>query len=334
MSQPTPGDLHVNRPLTNISIAHFQSEENFVSNRAGHIIPVERQTDTILRFKKGAMYRDEMAIRAPGAESVGGGYEMDSALTYYCPLRAFHHDIPDQVRANTDSPLSNDRAATHLVTRKALIRSERLFATNFLASGAGWDVKRAGVASGSYTLDTNVINWDDYTNSNPINDVRFYATKVALANGGFRPKHGVISRSMWDVLAIHPDFVSLISGGATSGNPSIVTRQLVAAAFELESLLVMDSVYDSAAENATWAPAWIAGDAFLLYYKPPTPAIEMPSAFYGFGWTGMLGMSAMGGRVKKFRMEANASDRIEIEQAIDWKLTGADMAALLYDLKA
>jgi hypothetical protein len=332
MSQPTPGDLHVNRPLTNVSIAHWQSESNFVSNNAGHIIPVEKQTDSVTRFKKGAAYRDDMAIRAPGAESAGGGWEMDSPLTYYCPLRAFHIDIPDQSRANTDVPINADKATTRLVTRKGLIRSDRLFSTNFLASGAGWDVKRAGVASGSYTLDTNVIKWNDYTNSNPINDVAYYATKVALASGGFRPKHGVMSRTVWDALRLHPDFVSLISGGATNGNPSLVTRMLVAAAFELDSLLVMDSVYDTAAENATWSPAWIAGNTFLLYYTPPAPAIEEPSAFYGFGWTGMLGMQANGSRIKKFRMEPNASDRVEIEQAIDWKLTGADMAALLYDL--
>ena len=42
----------------------------------------------------------------------------------------------------------------------------------------------------------------------------------------------------------------------------------------------------------------------------------------------------IGARIKKFRMEANASDRIEIENAFDIKLTGADMAFLLYNLKA
>ena len=40
----------------------------------------------------------------------------------------------------------------------------------------------------------------------------------------------------------------------------------------------------------------------------------MPSAFYQFNWTGMFGMAGeIGARIKKFRMEANASDRIEIE---------------------
>jgi hypothetical protein len=332
MSQPTPGDVHVSRPLNNVLIAHFQEEDAFVCNRAGHIIPVAHQTDTVVRFKKGAMYRDEMKVRAPGAESAGGGFEFDSALTYYCPVQGFHHDVPDQARANADANIDLDKIATRLVSRKAMIRSERTFASNFLVSGSGWDIKRAGVASGSYTLDTNVVKWNDHTNSNPIFDVRHYATEVALKSGGFRPKHGVMSRSVWDSLGTHPDFVGLISGGATPGSPALVTRQLVAAAFELDSLLVMDSVYDAAAENATWNPAWIAGNTFLLYYKPPVAGLYMPSAFYGFGWTGMAGMTPFGGRIRKFRMEANSADRVEVDAAFDWKLTGADMACLFYDL--
>ena len=188
MPQPTPGDLHVNRPLTNVSIAHAQKEQDFLTGRTGVTIPVEKQTDSIVKYKKGAFYRDEMKDRAPGAETAGGGWEIDSPLTYYCPVKGFHHDIPDQVRANTDSPINNDRAATRLVTRKRLINSDRRFAATMLASTAGWDIKLPGVASGSYTVDTNVIVWSDYTNSNPILDVSRHARRVQLASGGFRPK--------------------------------------------------------------------------------------------------------------------------------------------------
>lgn len=331
MPQPTPGDVHVNRPLTNVSIMHAQSEDAFLTGKAGVTLPVEKQSDLVVRFKKGAFYRDEMAVRAPGAETPGSGFEMDSPLTYYCAVRGFHHDIADQVRANTDSPINQDRAATKLVTRKRLVNSDRRFAATMLASGAGWDVKRQGVASGSYTLDTNVIKWNDYQNSNPILDVSFYATKVQLASGGFRPKKGITTRPVWDVLKDHPDFVGLISGGATTDKPSIVSRKLVAEKFELDELIVVESIYDAELENGTWAPAFIGGSAFLLAYTPQQAALEEPSAFYNFTWNGYMG-NAMGQRVKKFRMENLASDRIEIESADDWKLTGADMAALLYDL--
>lgn len=337
MSQPTPGDVHVNQNLTNVSIAHFQSAEAFVANRAGHIIPVAKQTDLIPRFKKGEMFRDVDGLRAPGAESVGVGYELDSALTYYAKVRAWHHDIDDQTRANGDDWLDQDRIATALVTDKHLLRNERLFVANLMTNAtAAWDIKMPGVANGSYSADTNVVHFNDYTgaNGNPIYEVRRVITRAQKASGGFRMKHGVMSRTVWDALALHPDFTGLISGGATAASPSLVNRQLVAQAFELDELLVMEGVYDTAQENATWNPAWIAGDALLLYYKPPVPSRMMPSAFYGFAWTGMSGMSPQGMRMKKFPMVANSSERVEIECAIDWKLTGSDMGVLLYDLLA
>lgn len=330
---PTPGDVHVNRHLTNVSIAHFQAETDFVTSLIGARIPCEKQTDSIVRYKKGAFYRDEMGPLAAGAEGAGGGYDLDTPLTYFCPVKSFFHDIPDQMRANTDAPLNSDRAATRLVTRKRLINSDRLFATRFLASGAGWDIKKPGVASGAYVAGTNVIAWNDYTNSNPILDVSRYATAVQLASGGFRPKLGVTTRPVWDVLKDHPDFIGLISGGATTDKPSIVERKLVAMKFELDDLIVIESVYDQAAENGTFSPAFIGGNAFLLAHAAKQPAIEEPSAFYNFSWKGFTGNDE-GHFIKKFRMEhlGGGSDRIQIITASDWKLTGADMAALLYDL--
>lgn len=333
MPQPTPGDVHINRPLTNVSVAHFQSQTDFVTSQAGVTVPVEKQTDSIVKFKKGAFYRDEMGPLAPGAEGPVGGWEMDSPLTYYCPTKSYAHDIADMTRANTDMPINQDRAATRLITRKGLIASDRLFASRFLVSGSGWDVKRQGVASGAYVEDTNVIKWSDYANSNPILDVSFYCTKVQLASGGFRPRSAVTTRRVWDKLKDHPDFIALISGGADTSKPSIVSRRLVAEKFELDNLYVMESVYDQAAENATFNPAFIGGDAFLLYYTPTVAALEEPSAFYRFAWKGFTG-TAEGQFIKKFRMEhiGGGSDRIQIITAYDWKLMGADMATLMYDL--
>jgi hypothetical protein len=50
-----------------------------------------------------------------------------------------------------------------------------------------------------------------------------------------------------------------------------------------------------------------------------------PTAGYTFSWNGLLGASAMGGRIKKFRMENLSSDRVEIEMAFDQKLVSADL---------
>jgi hypothetical protein len=122
---PVPGDVHVNTPLTNISIAFLQSAENFVATRVFPNIPVTKQGDRYYTFDRGEFNRDEAEERAPGTESAGGSYTLDNTPTYFANVYAFHKDIPDQVRANADAVLDPDREATEYVTHKALIKREK-----------------------------------------------------------------------------------------------------------------------------------------------------------------------------------------------------------------
>ena len=45
---PSRGDVHVNRPLTNISIAFLQTQEAFVADRVFPNIPVTKQSDDVV----------------------------------------------------------------------------------------------------------------------------------------------------------------------------------------------------------------------------------------------------------------------------------------------
>ena len=86
---PSAGDVHVNRPLTNISIAYMQDQTNFVAGRVFANIPVTKQSDAYFTYERGSWNRDEMQERAPGTESAGGTYDV-APETYYARNRAFH----------------------------------------------------------------------------------------------------------------------------------------------------------------------------------------------------------------------------------------------------
>ena len=101
---PSPSDVHINRPLTNISVALMQDPNAFVADRAFPFIGVPRKSDDFWIIPRGAFNRDEMKERAPGTESAGSGYEVDSA-SYVCKVWALHKNIDDQTRANYDTPL-------------------------------------------------------------------------------------------------------------------------------------------------------------------------------------------------------------------------------------
>lgn len=318
--QPSRADVHVDRPLTNISVAFMQSAANFIADRVFPVVPVGKQSDKYYTYDRGMFNRDEMQKRAPGSESAGASYKL-STDSYSADVWALHKDIADQVRANADTPLQLDREATEFLSVKALIRKEKNWATLFFATGI-WTTERAGVAAAP--AGTQFLRWDESA-STPIEDVRQGATDQAVLTG-FRPNKLVLGRRVYDALLDHPDIVGRIDRGQTAGT-AIVMRQNLAALFELDEILVMDAIENTANEGATNVHAHIGGKHALLVYAAPSPGIMIPSAGYTFSWTGFLGAGALGARIKRMRMEHLESDRVEIEMAFDHKKVAADLGS-------
>jgi hypothetical protein len=318
---PTPGDVHVNTPLTNISIAYIQNAANFVAARVFPNIPVGKQSDRYYTYERGDFNRDEMTERAPGTESAGGGYNIDSTPTYYAPVYAFHKDVHDQMRANADSVLAPDREATIFVTQKAMIKREKLFVGKFFAGGL-WTHDKDGVASGENNTST-FRQWNDAA-STPIENIR-NAKRAVMESTGFEPNKLVLGRAVYDALCDHPDLVDRIKYGQTAGGPAMTTRMVMAQLFEVDEILVMNAVENTAKEGQTASHSFIGGKKALLVYAAPEPGIMTPTAGYTFSWTGLLGAGAAGGRIKSFRMENLSSDRVEIEMSFDQKLVSADL---------
>lgn len=316
---PTPGDVHVNGPLTNISIAYMQSKEGFVADKVFPNIPVTKQSDLYYLYDRGYFNRDEMKLRGPATESAGGEYKL-SQDNYYAPVYAFHHDIPDQRRANQDSPLNADREATELASYKALLKREILFASNYFA-GSIWTGVRTGVASGVDGVE--FLQWNDAA-STPIEDIRAEKTAMLLRTG-FKPNTLILGPQVADKLYDHPDIIDRVKYGQTPGRPADITTADLAALFKIERVFVMEGIKNTATEGGTESNAFIGGKSALLLYSAPNPGLMTPTAGYTFSWTGLLGAGAMGGRITKFRMEQIKSDRVEIEMAMTQKVVSADL---------
>lgn len=318
--QPTPGDVHVNTPLTNISIAYLQNAANFVAAQVFPNIPVGKQSDRYYTYERGDFNRDEMEERAPGTESAGSGYRLDNTPTYYAPVYAFHKDIPDQVRSNADAMLNQDREAVAFVTHKALIKREKIWASRYFGSGI-WTNNITGVASAPSA--GQVLRWND-ANSNPIEDVRL-GKRVVLESTGFVPNTLVLGRAVFDALLDQPDIIDRIKYGQTAGAPAMASRDSLARLFEVDRILVSDAIENTAKEGQNATHSFIMGKKALLCYSAPSPGLMTPSAGYTFSWTGHLGAGNEGNRIKQFRLEQLASDRVEIEMAFDCKLVAADL---------
>lgn len=300
MPQPTAGDVHVNAPLTNISVAYVQDSRFFIADRAFPIVPVEQQSNLYYLFSKEDFLRDEAKVRAPSTESAGGGFNLTTA-TYSAVVEAFHKDIDDQTRANADSVLSLDSAATKFVTQKLLIRRERKWASKFFVTGVwGTDI-------------TPAILWS--AAGDPMADVE--VGKMAILGAtGFLPNRLIMGVQVFSALRNNQKVRDQFK--YTSADS--INEEMLARFLDIDEVLVMRSVYTSTIEGgAAPVTGFIGGKNALLAYAPPGPSLMEPSAGYTFAWSGYTGAQA-GWRIKRFRIEPITSDRIEGEVAYDMKV--------------
>tara|TARA_R110000824_G_scaffold55027_5_gene151627 strand:+ start:8274 stop:9254 length:981 start_codon:yes stop_codon:yes gene_type:complete len=319
MPNPTRSDVHVNAPLTNVSIAYLQDDTKFISSSCFPLIGVPKQSDLYFQYDQGDFLRSEAKLRAPGTESAGAGYDLTTA-SYSADVFALHKDVADQIRQNADAPLNMDADATKFLTQQMLIKRDRDWATNFFsdATATTWTGSNAG-GGGDITPGT---KWDA-ANATPIQDIETQADSVE-AKTGFRANTLVLGVDAYQALKNSADVVDRIRYTQTG----VVTEDILAAVLGMKKVLIARAVYNSALQGATDSISHIyTGDRALLLYVPDSPSLMHPSAGYTFAWTGYQGSGPDGQRVSRFRMDQLRSDRIEMEMAYDQKQVSSVLGA-------
>lgn len=323
MPSPYLSQVHVDRPLTNMSIAYIQDQNDFISGKVFPVVPVDKKSDRYFIYQKDDWFRDDAQLRGPNTESAGGGYDLDNTPTYNCVTYAYHKDIDEQEAANSDSPLNPDRDAARFVTRKLLLRQEIQWVSDFFATG-----KWTGSSTG--TDITVSPTWDDPT-STPIEDIQAQALAI-LTGTGFDPNTLVIGFAVYQKLCRHPDIIDLIKYGAGPGNPAIANETALAKIFSVDRVLVSKSVKNTAAKTPgsnTFTGAMTAGKNALLCYVAGSPSIMEPSSGYIFMWKGIsrgLGLTIASYRIPMPWLGLETV-RVEAEISFADKVIGADLGA-------
>lgn len=319
MPQPSPNDVHVDRPLTNISVAYMQSRRDFVCDRLFPMVPVGKQGDLYYRYDKSFFFRDEAKLRAPATESAGGGYGVTTD-SYYCPVYAFHKDVDPQTRANHDTPLDADRDATRFVTGRLLLKREKLFLSEYFKTGL-WTGSTTGADITPGTL------WSA-SGSTPIEDIEAEIWGVHEKTGEF-PNKLLLGKDVYKTLRNHSTVLERIKyterGRVT---PQLLAALLAPPDVDDFEVLVAKAIENTAKEGAADSMAYIANpkDA-LLVHAAPSPGLMTPSAGYIFGWSGLLGSGVTGSRIVRIPMDwlGIGTERVECELALDMKVVAADM---------
>jgi hypothetical protein len=321
MPNPTQSDLHVNVPLTNVSIAWMQSASTYIADKVFPKVPVQKQSDLYWKYSKADWRRSDVKRRGPSTESAGTGWNMDTD-TYFTHVYAVHKDIDDQLRANADSNFNLDRDATEFITNQLLLQRDVDWATSYFKPGV-WTTDLAGT--------TDFVKWSD-GGSDPIGDVADLIVQFRKLTG-FKPNICVLGAEVMKALKQHPDIIDRIK----YTQRGIVTEDLIATLFDVDELYTS---YATIADGEQFADARVQDAAatydfitnakgVLFAYAPKGPSLMTPSAGYMFTWKGYIGGNASGVKISRFRMDHIKSDRIEAEATYDMKVVAADLGVFL-----
>lgn len=321
-------EAHYSRPLTNVAVAYWQDDAAFISQRVFPRVPVQFRGDVYYVFPRDAWNRTDAGKRAPGSESQGTSYDFDMD-SYLCEVYALHHDISDIRRANTDDVFDLDANGTRLITRQLLTKYEHEWTNANFAPGV-WDRQLQGVAATPGT--DQFLQWDN-DNSDPVELVDNEKMRMLQLTGGFEPNVLVVGYPVMLALKHHPVIRERIRYAGGDANPAAVTPAALASLFGVDEVMTARAISNTAAEGEAESNQFIQGKHALLAYRSGAPSMEEPSAGYTFVWTGLTG-AIDGWQSKRFRMEQNESDRIEVQSAWDHKIVAQDLGAFFADAVA
>jgi hypothetical protein len=312
------GQVHVDKILTQLSI-EFPIDMNFAGEVLFPSVKVLKQSDKYYLFDRETTKLELHDVRAPGtvANEIPG--RQLSSDSYYASEHALQIPVTDEERQNVDNPLTPDRDAAELVTKRILLGREKAMkdmATTAANYAAGHSVTLAGANQ-----------WDvpNYATSNPIADVRT-AVRTIHSKLFTPPNTMIIPWLVMSNLEDHPDFIERIK----YAERGILTRDIIGAIFGLPNIIVPGVGYSTAATGATASAANITylwgKDVVIAWVPPGTPSMRNVGFGVEFNWSYPDGLVA---QVDRWREEPRKSDLIRYSRRYDLKLIGHEGDNLL-----
>jgi hypothetical protein len=321
MPQPDVKELIVAGPLADVSIAYRNL--SYIADRVFPIIDKISPKAKIARYLKGAWFRDEAAIRGPGAEAARGGYPVDY-LSIATKEYAFAKEVTDEDRkfagAQGAPPLKPDQDAIEFATDKVDLKKERRVA-NLIITGT-WSGVAGEDAEGL---------WKAGTGNTFLADVRTRVETIR-SNTGLKPNILIMDFGTYNSLKEESTVLDKIK----YTERGVLTKELLAALLEFDEVLIGEAIYSTAKETKegteftainVWEKNAGKGSAFL-FYRPKSPGLKTPSAGYQARVAYENGAPR---RVTTWREASRHQDVYEVAEETDILITGADLGFLWYD---
>ena len=333
----TPSQVHIDQPLSNLTLAYVQEQTNFIADKVFPTVGVQRQSDKYYTYDRDNMNRSgDVQKLAPRTEvnRIGMSISNDS---YFADVYGLGMDFDEQTLANEDAMLDIRAAGAQTLVNRLLIHREEQFAETFFKADV-WGTDYDGVANADNDTAAEVTQWSDYDNSTPIADVTLARRTMQLKSGGFKPNTMVVGKEVRDTLINHPDILARLNGGATVTNTALITNAKLAEIFEVENFYVMEAVKNSSVEGVAESNAFIGGKFALLVHAPRNAGLMTPASGLTFAWNNIPGVNNLGITVESFSDDAlkrmQIAEHIQVKMAYDMKIVGTDLGVFFNTIVA
>ena len=325
------GEWRPNLHLTNVSIAHFQDQSDFIAGKVFPVVLGRLPMNKYYKFKKEDLARSNVHLK-PAFGSVQPAVfsqEEDSYSTEVYQEIIGIDQISSLAYKRTNAPgVADPRVAKAKVLAEQLkIFMDQMFANHYFKPGA-WSNELTGSAS---TPTATTFYQFDNANSDPVKLID--EQKIQMRKEGLRkPNKLVIGVEAYIALKQNPTILDRVNYGGSTANPATVTENVLAQLFEVEQVFVVESAHNKAPQGAPDADMEYICDpkGMLLCYTTNSPAIDEPSAGYTFTWD-MLGNGQWMAVTNYLGAPATHSEFVEGICAFDMKQVCPDLAVYFKD---
>ena len=319
-----PDSIHYDQTLSEYAVMQDGKDVSYVCNQAAEPSPVKRRADRYSVYSRDDFARDDFQPRAPGTEAAELSHSV-STDTYYCDGFGGKVKVIWEERDNDDDPVAYEQAKVARLMRAAAIKRERLFAATAMLN-TSWASANRMVGDASSGAGLNFVRFDQ-SGGDPVDAIGEAQDLLAIGTGGKKGNVLVVTRDVHRHFKSNSSLLERIKyTGGPSGNPAMVTPQMLAQLFEVEKYLVVDATYNSSVEgNATQTHGFVSSNQMLLMYQSKEK--YAPTALRQFSWSEYD--KALGpGKIAVFRYDEPKlkSTFIETDINVDFKVVASTAA--------
>jgi hypothetical protein len=263
--------------LSEISMG-WDNPDAFVVQSLSPELNVVKQSDKYYIYTRDTWGRVTDDLRSPGSRANELPPMTLSRDTYFAEEHALKDVVPTEEQQNADDPLMPLTDATQRLTNTLMLNREVALVSMFTTV--------ANYASGYTVSLSGTQQWNDYTNSDPIADVKTGRAKIH--DTMFRDPNIAIAQYQVAVkLEDHTKLINRIQYAMVA----VTTDELIASLMGITTFIRAGAGRLTSVYGQAETVGYVWPKCFLMAWVPPRPARKTPAYSYTFNWPYAGGMT-------------------------------------------